>query len=427
MKEIWRALSIYASSFKIKPIRIKILFTLGILFGFRFLAHIPVPGVDLTSLKQFFAGNQLLTLLDIFSGGTLANFSIVALGLNPYINASVMIQLLGLVFPKLEEISKEGRYGRAKMNQYTRMLTVPLGLLQSLGMYTLLKSQGIITEMSPLAILAMVFTMTCGTIILIFLGELVNQYGIGNGISVLIFGGIVANYPVALARSVAIIDQSKIFEFLIFAAMAIVLVAGIVLVEEAIFRIPIHYSRQTRGGHQQKTYLPLKVNMAGVMPIIFALAFVLIPSMAARFLSQVPNQQIAMIFQKINLWLQPDRITTMILNFLMVLLFAYFYASVVFKPEEVADDLRKSGAFIPGIRPGKSTIERLQYYLNRIALIGGAFLALIAILPNLSQKITGVANLALGGTGILIVVSVILEIHRNLENLLHLWRYDSMI
>lgn len=426
MKEILNAISIYFSSFKVKPIRKKILFTLGIFLVFRTLAHIPVPGVNLTLLKEFFSRNQLLNLLDIFSGGTLVNFSIVALGLNPYINASVMIQLSGLVFPKIEEIGKEGRYGRAKMNQYTRILTIPLAMLQAFAMYTLLKSQGIIAGLNLLTLLAMIFTMACGTMVMIFLGELINQYGIGNGISVLIFSGIVANYPVSLARNIAVLDQSKIIEFSIFGIMAIVLIAGIVLIEEAIFRIPIHYSRQARSGQPQKTYLPLKVNMAGVMPIIFALAFVMIPSMLARFLSQIPNHQIANIFQKIVLWLQPDKLASIFLNFSMVLIFAYFYSSVVFKPEEVSDDLRKSGAFIPGIRPGRSTVDMLKFYLNRIAFIGGVFLAFIAILPNLSQKMTGVSNLAIGGTGVLIVVSVILEIHRNLENLLQLWKYDSM-
>lgn len=424
MNRHFRTLALYLEGLKTPLFRKKLFFTLGILIFFRFIVHIPVPGVNLVLLKQFFAQNQLLSLLDIFSGGTLANFSIAALGLNPYINASIMMQLLTMVVPKLEELKKEGEYGQAKINQYIRIATIPFAILNGFGMYTILKSQNIITTLSPLTLAAMIASMLAGTMIMIFLGELINLYGVGNGISMMIFAGIISRLPVSFLQTINITDFSNSqtnLNMLIFAAMAIVMIIGIVFVEEAILKIPINYAK--RG---QSTYLPIKVNTAGVMPIIFAVSLATIPSLLGQFLSKVPNQAIANFAVIFSNFFRTDGYFYIFFYFFLVLGFTFFYTSVVFKPKDIADELRKSGGFIPGIRPGNATEKRLKYLMNRVILIGAVFLGVIAVTPSVVQKITNITTLTIGGTSVLIVVSVILELTRKLENVVQMHNYEKI-
>ncbi|MDP4009825.1 MAG: preprotein translocase subunit SecY [Candidatus Shapirobacteria bacterium] len=424
MNRIVKTLSLYLEGLKTPILRQKIIFTLGILILFRFIAYIPVPGVNLDLLRSFFNQNQLLSLLDIFSGGTLANFSIAALGLNPYINASVMMQLLTLVVPSLEELSKEGEYGRAKINQYTRIATIPLSIIQSIGMYGILRSQNIISNLSPLTLVGMIATMLAGTMIMIFFGELINNYGVGNGISMLIFAGIIARLPVSAFQTFATSDFSNpqtTMNIVIFMVLAFFLILGIVLVEEAVLRIPINYAN--RG---QTTYLPIKVNTAGVMPIIFAVSLVTIPSILGQSLSSVSNPIISSVALNLSRWFRTDSYFYMIFYFLMVLGFTFFYTSVIFKPKDVANELRKSGGFVPGIRPGIATEKRLQYLINRVVFIGAVFLGAIAVMPSVVEKITGVTTLTIGGTSVLIVVSVVIELTRKIENVVQTYNYEKL-
>jgi preprotein translocase subunit SecY len=424
MNKFFQSLSLYVEGLKTPLLRKKIAFTLGILVLFRLIAHIPVPGVNLALLRQFFSQNQLLSLLDIFSGGTLANFSIAALGLNPYINASVMMQLLTLVSPQLEELSKEGEYGRAKINQYTRIITIPLSIVQSLGMYGILHSQKIIGSLSPLTMVALVSSMLAGTMIMIFLGQLINQFGVGNGISMIIFAGIISRLPVSAIQTLSVSDFSNPqtgINILVFAAMAIGLIFAIVTVEEAILRIPIHYAKRA-----QVTYLPIKVDTAGVMPIIFAVSLATVPSLIGQYLGKLGNPLIANPALAIAKIFQPSGYVYIVFYFLLVLGFTFFYTSVVFKPKDIADELRKSGGFIPGIRPGQSTENRLKYLINRVIAIGAVFLGLIAVSPSIVQKMTGITTLTIGGTSILIVVSVIIELTRKIENVVQTYNYDKL-
>jgi len=424
MNQFTKTLSLYIDGLKTPLFRKKLFFTLGILILFRLIAHIPVPGVNLTLLKQFFSQNQLLSLLDIFSGGTLANFSIAALGLNPYINASVMMQLLALVVPSIEALQKEGEYGRAKINQYTRIATIPFAIINAFGMYAILRSQNIITSLNPITIAAMVASMLAGTMIMIFFGELINLYGVGNGISMLIFAGIIARLPVAFIQTFSVTDFSNPqtgLNLIILIAMALVLIAAIVFVEEAVLRIPINYAK--RG---QSTYLPVKVNTAGVMPIIFAVSLATVPSLIGQFLSKISNPAIASFATGFSHFFRTDGYFYIIFYFLLVIGFTFFYTSVVFKPKDIAEELRKSGGFIPGIRPGQSTEKRLQYLINRVLLIGAVFLGLIAVMPSIVQKITNINTLTIGGTSVLIVVSVVLELTRKLENVVQMHNYDKL-
>ncbi|MCX6726518.1 MAG: preprotein translocase subunit SecY [Candidatus Shapirobacteria bacterium] len=424
MTAIIKSLSLYVEGLKTPLLRKKILFTLGILILFRFIAHVPVPGVNLELLRKFFASNQLLSLLDIFSGGTLGNFSIAALGLNPYINASVMMQLLQLVSPQLAELSKEGEYGRAKINQYTRIATIPLSVVQAFVMFGILRSQNLIVGFNPLTIAAMVATMTAGTMIMIFLGELINLSGVGNGISVLIFAGIISRLPISAYQTLTITDFSNpqnMINIIIFLAVAFFLVLAIVTVEEAILRIPVHYAK--RG---QQTYLPIKVDTAGVMPIIFAVSLATVPSLLGQALGKLPNVAIANFFLGLSRLFATTGYVYILFYFVLVIGFTFFYTTVVFKPKDIAEELRKSGGFIPGIRPGIATEKRLKYLINRIVAIGSVFLGFIAISPSIIQKLTGITGLTIGGTSVLIVVSVVIELTRKIENVVQTYNYDKL-
>ena len=417
----------FSKAVKSPDIRRKILITALILFVFRVFAHIPAAGIDRTSLQALFLGSPLLSLLDIFSGGTLANFSIMALGLNPYINASIILQLLGHVIPSLEELQKEGEYGREKINQYTRMLTVPLAAVQAFGMYSLLRGQGIIQDFSPISLLALILTMTAGTVVSVWLGELITQYGFSNGVSILIFTGIVARLPITLFQSATTIQTQDLMKTGIILIVSVLIVGLIVFMNEAVRRIPISYARRGTKSGGVASYLPLRLNQAGVIPIIFAVSLVLIPSMISQFLTVMPNKEIAGVLSGLANAFNPQSFVYNIVYFLLVVGFTYFYTAVVFNPEKISENLQKNGGFIPGIRPGTQTAKFLSFVLNRITLVGATFLGLIAVLPSFFQSFVGVSNLAIGGTGILIVVSVVLEITRELEAQLVMRRYEGFV
>lgn len=418
------------NAFKVPELRKKLIFTIFIFIVYRIAAHLPVPGVDLEALKILFSRNQFLGLLDIFSGGTLANFSIVAMGLNPYINASIVLQLLTMVFPRLEELSKEGEAGREKINQYTRFLTVPLAAFQSLGMIAILKKQGIIMSFNTFSLTAMVITMTAGCLLLMWLGELISQYGIGNGISLLIFGGIVGRMPISLVQTVSIAETINFFNLLVFLVMAIMVIAAICFIDQANRQITISYARRIRGRKMYggaSTHLPLKINQAGVIPIIFAVSLVLLPSMVGQYLQTLPNQTVVSFARFLTNLLNPNGFFYNFTYFILVIGFTYFYTAVTFNPEKIAEEIKKHGGFIPGIRPGRPTADYLNRILTRITLAGAVFLGMIAILPALARMLTGITTMMIGGTGILIIVSVVLETSKALEAQLIMRSYDGFL
>ncbi|MBI4038278.1 preprotein translocase subunit SecY [Candidatus Daviesbacteria bacterium] len=407
------------NAFKIKELRRKILITVLLVVVFRVVAYVPVSGIDLQGLQALFASNQFLGLLDIFSGGTLVNFSVISLGLNPYINASIIIQLLTMVFPKLEALSKEGEYGRQQINQYTRYLTVPLSLMQSIGMYLLLKNQGVIGYTTPLQVVSIMVGMTAGTIFLMWLGELITEYGIGNGISLIIFAGIIARLPVVLTQTATLADQQQLLNILIFSVLGILVIASVVFINEGRRQIQVQYARRFGGGKQAsgvQTYLPLRVNQAGVIPIIFAVSLVLVPSFGGNYLAQLSQPQLASLGTLLVTSFQPTGFLYNLVYFLLVVGFTYFYTAVIFNPTKVADEIKKYGGFIPGIRPGTATAAYLNYIMVRVTLAGALFLGAIAVLPSIASQLTGITTLVLGGTGLLIVVSVIMDTAKQFES-----------
>lgn len=418
------------ASWRSPELRRKIIVTGLIFVVFRLFAHIPIPGVDTGKLASLFSQNQFLGLLDIFSGGTLVNFSILALGLNPYINASIILQLLTIVFPKLEELQKEGEYGREKINQYTRFITVPLAVVQSIGMFALLRNQGIIGSVEPISLIAIVMTMSAGTLFAMWLGELITEYGIGNGISLLIFAGIVGRFPVVLGQTATTITPEYMTNVIVFAVLAIAVIAATVFVNEAVRRISVHYARRVRGNKVYggaSSYLPLRVNQAGVIPIIFAVSLVLLPSLVGGFLSQMNNPPLANLGRLLTGVFNPNGISYNVIYFFLVIGFTYFYTAITFNPTKISQEIQKYGGFIPGIRPGTPTAQYLNYILTRITLAGALFLGVIAILPSLARQITGVSTLLIGGTGVLIVVSVVLETVKTLEAQLVMRNYEGFL
>lgn len=421
-------LELLSKIYKVKELRKKILFTAFIFFVFRVFAQVPVPGVDIGSLKRIFSESQLLSLLDIFSGGTLANFSVLSLGLNPYINASIIMQLLQLVFPKLEELAKEGESGREKINQYTRYLTVPLAAIQAFGIYILLRNSNILAAISPLTLLALVLSITAGTMLLVWLGELITENGIGNGISMIIFAGIVGRLPISLFQQASVFDPSQIRNVAIFIVMALLVVVSIVIVTEARRPIKVQYSRRSQqGGSVISSFIPLRLNQAGVIPIIFAVSLILLPSTFTRFFERSPNPFLANLAQDMQRAFDPGGIIYNLVYFALVVAFTYFYTTVAFNTKQISEMLMKQGSFLPGIRPGSPTKKYLDYVSLRITLFGASFLGLIAVLPSIGQSLTGITTLMIGGTGLLIIVSVILETTKQIESQLVMSDYDSYL
>ncbi|MBI3955590.1 preprotein translocase subunit SecY [Candidatus Gottesmanbacteria bacterium] len=418
------------NAFRSPEIKKKLLFTAFIFAVFRIFAYTPLPGVDLVRLKDLFSKSEFLGLLDIFSGGTLENFSVMAIGLNPYINASIILQLLTIVFPKLEELSKEGESGREKINQYTRFLTVPLAAVQSLGMYALLHNQGIIATLSPFMLISLILSMTAGTMLLMWLGELISEFGIGNGISILIFAGIVGRLPISIGRTIAVVNQELLLNFLVIIFISFIVIAAIVFINEAVRQVPVHYAKRVRGNKiygGSSTYLPLRLNQAGVIPIIFAVSLVLLPSLFGQFAAQLPNKFIADFSKILVSIFQTDGLIYNAVYFLLVIGFTYFYTAITFNPQKIAAEIQKYGGFIPGIRPGSSTASYLNYILTRITLAGAIFLGTIAIFPSLMKQITGISALTVGGTSVLIVVSVVLETVKQIEAQLVMRNYEGFL
>jgi len=404
--------------FQDKNLTKRILFVLAILAVFRLGANIPIPGVDQNALASFFSDNQFFGLLNIFSGGGLSNVSIMMLGVGPFITASIIMQLLTMVFPAIKELyHEEGEAGRRKIAQYSRLLTVPLALMQGFSLLIILERQGILSGLGVYDRLLNVIIVAAGSIFLMWLGEMIDQYGIGNGVSLMIFAGIVASVPTTLAQLFITFDVSQIPIYVGFIFIAIAVVAGIVLVTEAERPIPITYAKQMRGNKVYggvSTYLPIRVNNAGVMPIIFALSILLFPQMIANFLVQSSNtvlqsiSSVMLVFLN-NQWFYAG------MYFVLVFVFTYFYSAITFDPVTISTNLQKGGAFVPGIRPGQATAEHISRILTRLTFIGAMFLGLVAMLPLVMQAVTGIAALAIGGTSLLIMVSVALDFTKKIE------------
>ncbi|HPY08470.1 MAG: preprotein translocase subunit SecY [Patescibacteria group bacterium] len=414
---------------KAKDVRKKVLFVIGMLVIFRFLAHIPIPGVNQAALKSLFASNQILGLMNLFSGGGMENFSIVMMGVAPYITASIIFQLLGMIIPKIEEMQKE-ESGRQKINSWTRLLTVPLGILQSYGMITLLRrsAAGVLGTVSEFDMFIMLITITAGTILLVWIGELISEQKVGNGISLLIFAGIVSSLPQVVQQIIVTFDQTQLFTLIGFIVIALITIVGVVIINEGQRNIPVQYARQVRGNRTfggTNTHLPLRVNMAGVIPIIFAVSVVLFPSMIAQFLVHAKTAWIASSAEFV-IRLFENQLFYGVVYFLMVFAFTYFYTEVVFHPDQIAENLQKQGGFIPGIRPGKNTSEYLAATTHKIILVGALFLGTIAVLPLIMKYITGVQAFAIGGTSLLIVVSVVIETVKQIQAQLTMREYDGL-
>ena len=419
-------------AFRAPDIRFKILFTLGILLVFRALTNVPVPNVDQAQLSNLFETNQLLGLLDLFSGGGLATASIIGMGVNPYINASIIMQLMQGVIPSLGELAREGEYGRNRINQYTRMLTIPMAFAQGYGFSVLLSANGVIPA-NPLfsfETLSLLLSFTAGTILLMWLGELISERGLGNGISFIIFAGIVGRLPHSAAPIVT--GPDGLLRIIPFILIAIVVIAGVVFINEGQRRIPVQYASRVRGRRMyqgQTQYLPLKVTMAGVIPIIFAISILLFPAQIAQYFTASTVDWVKNVanFVVTNLS-QSNPLVYGALYFVLVVFFTYFYTAFQFRPDQTADFLRKNGGFIPGIRPGKPTEEFLARITNRITLGGALFLASLAVLPLLvTAAIPGTQGLQLGGTSVLIVVSVVVETMKQLEAQMLMRHYEGFI
>jgi preprotein translocase subunit SecY len=410
-----------------KAIRNRVLFVLAALVVFRALAAIPIPGVDQTVLEQFFTNNQFLGLLNIFSGGGLANLSIVMLGVGPYITASIIMQLLTVMSPRVKELqSEEGEAGRAKFQQYGRMLTLPLAVLQGFGFLSLLQSQGVISGLSPFQFVVNVILIVAGSMLLMWIGELVTEYGIGNGVSVIIFAGIVASIPATISQlGYAFTDPSQLPLYVGFIFVALAVIYAVVLMTEAERPVPITYAKQSRGTKTYggtTSYLPLRLNQAGVIPIIFALSILLFPQMVLNILSAFNLPWVPGAIDTVNRILA-NQVIYGGAYFLLVFLFTFFYTAVTFDPDSISKNLQRNGAFIAGIRPGAHTSEYLGNLITRLTLVGALFLGFIAVMPVGMQVITGVSSLAIGGTALLIVVNVVLDLIRRIDAQVSLREY----
>lgn len=407
-----------ATVIKDPAIRKRILFTVGALVVFRVLATIPIPGVDAASLGRLLAGNQFFGLLDIFSGGGISKLSIVMLGVGPYITASIIVQLLTMMFPSMKSMmQEEGEAGRQKLSQYSRLLSIPLAALQALGFLALLQSQNVIPHLGGMSLLTNIFVITAGSTLLMWVGELISEFGIGNGVSLIIFAGIVARLPQSMYQFFAQFNPADIPLYLIFLLVAIVVIVAVVVVTEAERPISVTYAKQVRGNKVYggtSTYLPLRLNQAGVIPIIFALSILLFPQVIAKFIIQSSNPTISDIGAWVTNFLS-NQWTYGILYFFLVVVFTYFYTAVTFDPKMIADNLQKGGAFIPGVRPGESTMGYVGKVVTRITLVGALFLGIVAVLPLIMQGVTQNQTLAIGGTALLIVVSVVLDLLKKVD------------
>ncbi|KKP98722.1 MAG: Protein translocase subunit SecY [Parcubacteria group bacterium GW2011_GWD2_38_12] len=413
--------------FKNNDLRNKIFFVLAMLVIFRIAAKITIPGVDQENLKSLMGGNQFLGFLNLFSGGALDNLSIVMLGVAPYITGSIIMQLLTMIFPRLKEWYHEaGEQGRQKFNQISRIMTVPLAILQGFGLIKLLQSQGVIGHLDYFSLSTNLIVITAGSVFLMWIGELISEKNIGNGISLLIFAGIIANFPIGIQQTLVSYDSRKILSYAGFIIVTILVVVGVVLVNEAQRNIPVQYAKRVRGNKMYggaSTYLPLRINQAGVMPIIFAISILMFPQMIASFLSATKitwliNAAATVTSLTQNQWIYGGS------YFVLVVLFTFFYTAIVFEPKTISENLQKNGGFIPGIRPGQSTTDFMNFLMLRITLSGAIFLGIIAVLPLAVKDVSGISTFAVGGTSLLIAVSVVIEIIKQIQAQMVMVEYE---
>jgi preprotein translocase subunit SecY len=413
--------------FSDRGLRNRILFVIFILIITRVLAAIPIPGVDTTNLASFLKGNSFVGLLNVFSGGGISSFSIVMLGVGPYITGSIIMQLMTVLVPRLKEMyQEEGEAGRRRFVQYGRLLTLPLAVLQGFALITLLERNNVIAHLAPSVMAANIIIVTAGTILMMWLGEQINERGIGNGVSLIIFAGIVASLPTHIAQFFLTFDVSQIPLLVGLLVLSLVIIAGIVYVTEAERPVPVTYARQTRigGGNNlgASTYIPLRLNQAGVVPIIFAISILLFPQLIAQLFLTSPQPLLQSIARAVNTGLSNHWIYGSI-YFFLVASFTYFYTAVMFDPERTAENLQKNGAFIPGYRPGLATAEYIGYVLGRITFFGAIFLGVVAVLPVIIQAITGLTAVQVGGTSLLIAISVVLDLIKKIDAQLSMKEY----
>jgi preprotein translocase subunit SecY len=429
-----RLLQALLDAFSLPDLRRRLLFTIGMLVVFRFIAHVPLPGVNLAALHQLFERNQLLGMLDLFSGGAMRNFSVAAMGVYPYITASIVMQLLVPVIPALRNLSQEGEAGRNRVNQFTHWLTIPLAALQGYAQLALMRSQGAVAQAEALPTVAIILSMTAGTVFLVWLGELITERGIGNGVSIIIFGGIVASLPQAVGQ--ATIAMTNIPGLIAFGIVGLATVALIVIFTEGHRRIPVQYARTAfRGARMYRqsgaTHIPLRVNTAGMIPLIFALSLMIFPGTIASYFAK-PTGEPPNFANTIQTWFSPNTplpvgLFYWVVYFLMVVAFTFFYTMVIFEQMDLARTLQRQGGFIPGVRPGKPTTDYLNNVINKITWGGALFLAVVAVMPFLVRAVTNIAVLTLSSTGILIVVGVALDTMKQIEAQLTMRRYEGFL
>ena len=399
-------------------LRKRVLFVLVALVVFRLLSAIPIPGIDTIALNRFLSSNQFFGILNIFSGGGLSNLSIIMLGVGPYITSSIIMQLLTIMVPALKRIyHEEGEAGRKKFTQYSRLATIPLAAIQGYSLLAILENQNILINLTAFDRIANLIIVVAGSILIMWIGELMTEFGIGNGVSLIIFAGIVSQLPTEISQLLFTFDVSQIPLFVVFLVIGLLVIAGVVVVTEAERPIPVTYAKRIRGMKMYgggSTYLPLRVNQAGVIPIIFALSLLMFPQMIGNFLANSSNATILAI-SKVLVSFSQTSVLYAVLYFILVFLFTYFYTAVTFDPEALATNLQKNGAFIPGIRPGVSTSQYITKVLSRITLLGAVFLGFIAVLPLIMRAVTGITAIALGGTALLIVVSVVLDLIKKID------------
>lgn len=416
MNTFFRKVSIV---FTDKNIRTKILFVLFGLAVFRLLAIIPIPGVDPSRVAQLLSENQFFNFFNLLSGGGLANISIVMLGVGPYITGSIVMQLAGVLIPRIKEMMQdEGEIGRRKFTQYSRLLTVPFAVLQAVGFLALLGQQGVIDPMSRMELIRNVVIITSGSVLLMWIGELITEFGIGNGVSLIIFAGIVSSLPAQIARYLFTFTNDQLIITIVLLIVLLLVIAVSVFISEAERRVPVTYSRQTRSFGSANlgtsTYLPLRLTQAGVMPIIFASSLLLAPRFIQAFIQTSTNANLITLNTWITRFLDATWLYSLV-YFLLVVFFTYFYTSINFDPKKLSSNLQKNGGFIPGIRPGDATESYIDGIVVRITIVGAIFLGVIAVLPFVLQSLTGLVTFAIGGTSLLIVISVITELYRKLD------------
>src|SRR3989339_254822 len=424
MQNFWNKLKLIWTD---TSLRKKVLFVFFALIIFRLLSAIPIPGIDTLELSRFLSNNQFFGILNIFAGGGLSNLSIIMLGVGPYITASIIMQLLTIMVPSLKRIyHEEGEAGRKRFAQYSRLLTVPLAAIQGFSLLAILESQKILVNLTAFNRITNLLIVIAGSVLLMWIGELITEFGIGNGVSLIIFAGIVSRLPSWISEHAFTFDVSQIPMYLTFAVVGVIILAGIVLVTEAERPIPVTYAKRVRGMKMYgggSTYLPLRVNQAGVIPIIFALSILLFPQMIGTFLSRFTDSGILSSISSFLMSFTQTSVLYAVFYFILVFLFTYFYTAVTFDPEALSTNLQKNGAFIPGIRPGVSTSEYISKVLSRITLLGAVFLGFIAILPLIMQHATGISSIAIGGTSILIVVSVVLDLMKKVDSQVSMREY----